>query len=225
MSLSNSPNISSLNELKPPPSFEAASGSGADGCSGFPGGPEGFDGAPEGFDGGPDDFDGGPEGFDGGPDDFDGGPEGFFGGLDDFDGGPDDFDGGPEGFFGGLDDFDGGPEASPPEADAGVAACAVVFAVCCGFFPLNSENSVDAACVFAESLGLATCFEDELTVCAGNSFSAFFKSFSALFKDFMNSSILSTVSWSSSLRFVNPFLKNSITCLVFSVDIFGLIKR
>jgi hypothetical protein len=167
----NSSNISSRNELSPPPAL------GAPGCPPPPGAELGGPPPPDGAFGGPElgAFGGPDDGALGGPPPPDGafgGPElGAFGGPPAPDGGEGKFDflGGPElGAFGGPDDGAlGGPPppddafGGPPPEDGGVGAFApadaagaeLAGAAC---LPLNKLNKVFAAVDFASPAGATT---------------------------------------------------------------------
>jgi hypothetical protein len=79
--------------------------------------------------------------------------------------------------------------------------------------PLNKLKSVLAAAVFAVlgAAGLAIFFEEVLTVVTSGSTETSFKSFNALFKEFMKSFIPFTVSSRSSDNEVNPFFIKLMT--------------
>ncbi|TFG17901.1 MAG: hypothetical protein EU531_01820 [Promethearchaeota archaeon] len=113
--------------------------------------------------------------------------------------------GGPA--VGGLGKLDA--EEAVGEADAVVVAAEVPVPA----LPLNKLKSVLAAAVFAVvgAAGLAIFFEDVLTVVTSGSTATSFKSFNALFKDFIKSFIPLTVSSRSSDNEVNPFFIKLMT--------------
>ena len=117
--------------------------------------------------------------------------------------------GGPpvEGAFGGtpLAGLFGGPTVGE-EGGASIAGEALAIAGAAPGVPLNKLNNVLAAAVFAWPVEADTTFlEDVLTVFSDGSTETSFKSFSALFNDFIKSLIPLTVSSKSSERDSNPF--------------------
>jgi hypothetical protein len=82
--------------------------------------------------------------------------------------------------------------------------------------PLSKLNKVLAAAVLACPVeGVTTLLEDVLTVVNSGSRETSFKSFKALFKDFLKSLIPFTVSSKSSEREVNPFFIKLTTLSIF----------
>lgn len=211
----NSSSISSRKELNPPPALGAIAGAAEGDAPGALGGPL------EGAAGGPGRFAkvGGcvtpPLGAEGGA------PLPGAGGNLGAGGKPERFGGPPlEGEAGG--DPLGGAVGGPPLGGAfgapeigGLGSpifALVVVGVAGALPPLNKLNSVLAAAVLAFSVvGVAIILEEVLTVCTSDSITTSFKSFWALFSDFIKSLIPLTVSSRSSDKEVKPFFMKLIT--------------
>jgi hypothetical protein len=117
------------------------------------------------------------------------------------------------GLFGGptLGDFGGLPTVGEVAAVAVGGACWVAPDV-----PLSKLNNVLAAAVFACPVELVTTFlEDVLTVFNSGLIETSFKSFNALFNDFLKSLIPLRVSSKSSDKDVRPFFIKFTTLSIF----------